>query len=85
MTDTQPHTPPVVTERLQPLERCNEIVTALVKLRNEAQISQQFIAVWLCVSRKKLSEFENGSFDFELMCNYADKLSVEIKITFETK
>lgn len=83
MTDTQPHTPPVVTERLQPIERCNEIVTALVKLRNEAQISQQFMADWLGVSRKKLSEFENGCFDFELMCNYADKLSIKIKIDFK--
>lgn len=70
-----------VTEITQLQVRCNKIVTDLIKIRKDAKFSQAFMADWLKVSRKKLNEFENGNFDFDLMVNYADKLSVEIKIT----
>lgn len=66
-----------------PLDKqCNEIVTKLIELRKQANFSQQFIAEWLGVSRKKLSEFENGKFDFKLMKLYADKLSLTINIQY---
>ena len=38
------------------------------------------MADWLNVSRKKINEFENGNFDFDLMLNYADKLSIDVFI-----
>lgn len=73
-----------VTEKLQVFDTCKEIVTMLKTQRIRARISQDFMAEWLGVSRKKLNEFENGKFDFELMVNYADKFSIDIKITYET-
>lgn len=72
-----------VTEMLPIYNQVNEIVTNLIQIRKEAKFSQQFMADWLKVSRKKLNEFENGSFDFDLMINYAEKLSVEITINYK--
>lgn len=72
-----------VTEKLLIYEDCNKIVTDLIRIRKDAKFSQEFMADWLRVSRKKLNEFENGSFDFDLMVNYASKLSVDIKIIYQ--
>jgi len=69
-----------VTEKIQIFEKCNEIVTTLKSERIKAGFSQEFMADWLNVSRKKLNEFENGKFDFELMVTYADKFSIDIDI-----
>jgi DNA-binding XRE family transcriptional regulator len=69
-----------VTEWLQTLEQCNAIVTRLIEVRKEAGLSQAFMAEWLEVSRKKVNEFENGCFDFELMVKYAAKLSFNIEL-----
>lgn len=71
-----------VTEKLQIYEQCNQIVTELIKIRTSAGFTQQFMADWLGVSRKKINEFEKGRFDFDLMVKYANNLSVEIKITY---
>lgn len=73
-----------VTEKIQVFETCNEIVAMLKTQRIRARISQDFMADWLGVSRKKINEFENDKFDFELMVMYADKFSIDIKITYET-
>jgi DNA-binding XRE family transcriptional regulator len=70
-----------VTEKLQVFKQCNEIVTLLIKERKESKFSQEFMADWLGVSRKKLNEFEQGKIDFFLMCHYADKLSIDIQLT----
>lgn len=72
-----------VTEMLPIYNQVNDIVTKLIHIRKDAKFSQQFMADWLKVSRKKLNEFENGTFDFDLMINYADKLSVEINIEYK--
>ena len=61
--------------------KCEKIISELIKTRKDAKFTQQFMAKWLGVSRKKLNEFENGCFDFELMVNYADKLSIDIELT----
>lgn len=83
MFDNQKVMKPEVTEKLQIYESCNKIVTELIKIRKDAGFSQEFMADWLNVSRKKLNEFENGNFDFELMVNYCDKFSIDLKLTFE--
>ena len=72
-----------VTKKLQVYEQCNKIVAELIAIRKQANLSQEFMAEWLGVSRKKISEFENGNFDFYLMVEYADKLSVDIEINFK--
>jgi DNA-binding XRE family transcriptional regulator len=51
--------------------------------RIRAGFSQDFMADWLNISRKKFNEFENGKFDFELMVMYADKFSIKINISYQ--
>lgn len=72
-----------VTKELQVYKDYREIVTKLIQIRKDAKFSQEFMAEWLNVSRKKINEFENGAIDFELMINYADKLSVEVELKFK--
>ena len=70
-----------VTENIQGLKNYQLVVTKLIQERKESKFSQEFMADWLGVSRKKLNEFERGKIDFFLMCHYADKLSIEIELT----
>ena len=70
-----------VTENIQGLKNYQLVVTKLIQERKESKFSQEFMADWLGVSRKKLNEFENGKIDFFLMCHYADKLSIDIELT----
>lgn len=72
-----------VTKSLHIYTQVNEIVTKLTQIRKDAKFSQKFMADWLNVSRKKINEFENGKFDFDLMINYAEKLSVDIEIKYK--
>jgi DNA-binding XRE family transcriptional regulator len=72
-----------VTEKIQVFEQCIEIVTMLKTQRIRAGFSQDFMADWLNISRKKFNEFENGKFDFELMVMYADKFSIKINISYQ--
>jgi DNA-binding XRE family transcriptional regulator len=73
-----------VTNLEQIRDKCNEIVTLLVLSRKEAGITQSFMAEWIGVSRKRLINFEKGNIiDIELMCIYADKLSIKICLTYE--
>lgn len=76
-------TPKQVTETLQIFKQCNDLVTLLIATRKDAKFTQEFMAKCLGVSRKKIYEFEKGKFDFELMCWYADKFSIDIKLIFE--
>ena len=70
-----------VTENIQGLKNYQLVVTKLIQERKESKFSQEFMADWIGVSRKKLNEFERGKIDFFLMCHYADKLSIEIELT----
>jgi DNA-binding XRE family transcriptional regulator len=69
-----------VSKNIQGLENYRLIVAKLIQERKEAKFSQEFMADWLGVSRKKLNEFEKGKIDFYLMCHYADKLSLDIQV-----
>lgn len=83
MNENQINTESNVTNKLQIYKDCNYIVTRLIEIRTSAGFTQQFMADWLDVSRKKINEFEQGKFDFDLMVSYADKLSVDIKLKIE--
>jgi len=72
-----------VTESVQGLQNYQSIVSILIQERKESKFSQEFMADWLGVSRKKLNEFEQGKIDFFLMCHYADKLSIDIELTIK--
>ena len=61
-----------------------EIVHELIKIRNQAGFTQQFLAEWLEVDRRKIIAFENlKKVDLELLLICADKLSVDINFNFK--
>lgn len=71
-----------VTEITQVKTRCAEIVTRLIENRKQSGTSQEDCADQLGVSRKKLSEFENGSFDFDLFLKYCYFMGIDIKLNY---
>jgi DNA-binding XRE family transcriptional regulator len=63
-----------------------DVVHELVQIRNQANITQQFMADWLDVDRRKIIAFENlKKVDLETMLKYSDKLSVDIKFNYIIK
>ena len=61
----------------------NQIVKELIENRNSSKATQDMVAGWLNVSRKKLIEFENlKQMDFKLLCNYCDIYGVQLKLKF---
>ncbi len=61
-----------------------EAVKELVQIRKEAKLSQDFMADWLKVDRRKIISFEGlKKVDLEVLLLYSDKLSVEIRIDFK--
>jgi DNA-binding XRE family transcriptional regulator len=63
-----------------------EIVKELIEIRTLAKFSQQFMAEWLKIDRRKIIAFENlKKVDLETMLKYSDKLSVDIKFNYIIK
>ncbi len=61
----------------------NKIVKQLIENRNSSKCTQDTVASWLKVSRKKLIEFENlKRLDFELLCKYCDIYGIDLKLYF---
>lgn len=61
-----------------------EIVHELIKIRNEAGFTQQFLAKWLEIDRRKIIAFENlKKVNLEIMLKYAENLSVDVEIKFK--
>jgi DNA-binding XRE family transcriptional regulator len=61
----------------------NQIVKQLIENRNSSKCTQDTVASWLNVSRKKLIEFENlKRLDFELLCKYCDIYGIDLKLFF---
>lgn len=59
----------------------NEVVQKLVRIRKEAGLSQQFIAEWLKVDRRKIIALENGKlFDIILLEKYCDRFGLNLYI-----
>jgi DNA-binding XRE family transcriptional regulator len=62
----------------------NQIVNQLIENRNSSKCTQDTVASWLNVSRKKLIEFENlKQMDFKLLCAYCDIYGIDLKLTHE--
>lgn len=61
----------------------NEIVQNLVQIRKEIPMTQEQVADWLNVDRRKIINLENGGINIPLLLTYADKLSIDVKLTFQ--
>jgi len=58
--------------------------TELCTIRKEINHSQSDMAEWLNVDRRKIIAFESlKKVDLELLLNYANKLSVEVKLNYK--
>lgn len=61
-----------------------EMVTKLVTIRNQADLTQASMADWLGVDRRKIIQFEGlKKINLELLLLYGDKLSTDIKLKYE--
>lgn len=60
-----------------------EIVRNLVQIRKEIPMTQEGMADWLKVDRRKIMAIEDGEINISLLLRYADKLSIDVKLTFE--
>lgn len=60
-----------------------EMVTKLVTIRNQADLTQASMADWLGVDRRKIIQFEGlKKINLELLLLYGDKLSTDIKLNY---
>ena len=63
-------------------EQYSKIVQELVQIRKSIPMTQMELADWLKVDRRKIIDLENGSINISLLLQYADKLSIDIKLNF---
>jgi len=62
-----------------------KLVQDLVQIRKQANFSQQFMADWLNVDRRKIIELEDCNCTIELLLLYAEKLDYPISIHNDTR
>lgn len=79
----------IVPETLQTnydrfMDSYNSILQYCIEIRKQAGFSQEFMADWLGTTRKSVVDLENKRhFKVGLILRYADKLSIDVKLTFE--
>jgi DNA-binding XRE family transcriptional regulator len=61
----------------------NEILKEIIERRKSAGFSQQFMAEWLNVDRRKIIELEKGKVSLGLLINYAERLDVDVKLNYD--
>ncbi len=75
---------PEVQNNVQEFKKVyNQLVEECIKRRQQAGLSQAFIADWLAVDRRKIIELEKGNGGVGLLLNYADKLDIETNFKFK--
>jgi len=61
-----------------------KIVEQLIYNRKKSGCTQEIVAIWLKVERRKIIDFENlKRFDIELMCNYCDVYGIDLKLNYD--
>lgn len=59
------------------------IVTELIQCRESAEVTQEFMAEWLNISRKRIIAFEKlKKIDLETLLKYTDKMSIDLKLSY---
>lgn len=64
-------------------ETYNEILKKCIETRKEAGFTQEFMADWLNTTRRSIIDLESGKIKVGLLLNYADKLSIVVRVKFE--
>lgn len=61
-----------------------QLVQIIVQTRTQAGFSQQFLADWINVDRRKIIEFETAlKYDIPILLQLCDKLSIELELNFK--
>lgn len=60
----------------------NRMVQKCVQARQSARQTQDDMAKWLGVDRRKIIAIESGKGDFELLLRYCDKMSIDVKFNY---
>lgn len=61
----------------------SKLLEDCIKIRKQAGITQEFMADWLEVDRRKIIDLEKGKIKVGILFNYADKLSVKINLNYK--
>ncbi|MES2397905.1 MAG: hypothetical protein V4549_17970 [Bacteroidota bacterium] len=60
------------------------ITQKIIECRKESGQTQDDVADWIKVDRRKIIDFENGKrFDIELLCALCDRFSIELELNYE--
>jgi len=60
-----------------------DILKEVIDIRKSIPMTQNEVADWLKVDRRKIIALENGEINISLLLEYADKLSIDIKLNYE--
>jgi DNA-binding XRE family transcriptional regulator len=65
-------------------QKYKEVVQEIVQCRVEAGFTQEYIAEWIGVDRRKIIDFEaQKKVDIETLLNYAGIFSIEINLSYK--
>jgi len=65
-------------------EKYKQIVQQVVQTRTEAGFTQQFLAEWINVDRRKIIEFEKATeYNIPILLKLCNKLSIELELKFK--
>lgn len=72
----------LVQNSVQFKTKYKELIAECVARRKSAGFTQDFMAEWLEVDRRKIIQLEAGNGGAGLLLNYADRLDIETKFEF---
>ena len=64
------------------IEQYEKIVHEIVQIRKSIPMTQEQVATWLKVDRRKIIALENKEINVSLLLDYADKLSIDVKFYY---
>lgn len=60
-----------------------DVLKEVIDIRKSIPMTQNEVADWLNVDRRKIIALESGEINISLLLEYADKLSIDIKLNHE--
>lgn len=60
-----------------------DILKEVIDIRKSIPMTQNEVADWLKVDRRKIIALESGEVNVSLLLDYADKLSIDININYK--
>jgi DNA-binding XRE family transcriptional regulator len=64
------------------IEQYEKLVHEIVQIRKSIPMTQEQVATWLKIDRRKIIALENKEINVSLLLDYADKLSIDVKFYY---